>query len=194
MKSNGMNKLIKDTAKVQPSKDDLYYDAMEALEADNYKAAEEMLLEAKDIDPDYVQTYAGLTNVYGRSKDQEKAYKNIIIAFEKVLKKFPKWPKRMEWCYLENRAHLRAIHYRAGLYADEGDTAKAEELYRLLLTLNPNDNQGVRYLIAGLYAGIDGYQINKMFDEGNKTQNWDALEQLVKEQNRKHRFWNEPRD
>jgi len=36
--------------------DDLYYDAMEVLNIDDYKSAEMMLLKAKDIDPDYVQT------------------------------------------------------------------------------------------------------------------------------------------
>ena len=35
--------------------------------------------------------------------------------------------------------------------------------------------------------------INKMFDDGNKNQDWSALEKLVSEQNRKHKFWKEPK-
>jgi hypothetical protein len=67
------------------------------------------------------------------------------------------------------------------------------ELYKLLLKLNPGDNQGVRYVLAGLYAGIDGQKINKMFDEGNEKQDWSKLEKLVANQNKKHKFWVKPK-
>ena len=99
----------------------------------------------------------------------------------------------MPWGDMDNRAYMRAIQYRADLYADEGEKDKAIELYRLLLRLNPNDNQGARYTISGVYAGISGAEINKMFDKGNAKQNWDKLENLVKEQNAKHKFWKQQR-
>ncbi len=175
------------------NKDDLYYDAMEAVNMDDYKIAEKLLLKAKEMDLDYVQTYVGLVSVYGRPKDEKKAVENIKIAFEKVLKKFPNWPKRMEWGDMDNRAYMRAIQYRADIYWDDGENEKAIELYRLLLKLNPNDNQGVRYLLAGVYAGISGKEISKMFDEGNKKQNWNKLEKLVEVQNKKYNFWKKPR-
>jgi len=95
---------------------------------------------------------------------------------------------------MDNRAYMRAIQYRADLYADDGEKEKAIELYRLLLKMNPNDNQGARYTLSGLYAGISGEEINRMFDEGNEKQNWDKLENLVAEQNGKHKFWKEPKD
>ncbi|MFA6554287.1 MAG: hypothetical protein WCS89_02150 [Candidatus Paceibacterota bacterium] len=176
------------------NKNDLYYDAMDALNVDDYDSAEKMLLKAKEMDSDYVQTYVGLVSVYGRPKDKNKALENIKIAFDKVLKKFPKWPKKIEWGVLENRAYLRAIQYRADIYGDEGEKEKAIELYRLLLKLNPNDNQGVRYVLSGMYAGISGEEVNKMFDEGNKKQNWNKLEKLVEVQNKKYKFWDEPKD
>jgi tetratricopeptide (TPR) repeat protein len=96
----------------------------------------------------------------------------------------------MSWLDIENRAYLRAIQWQAELYQNKGDTEKAIELYRLLLKLNPNDNQGVRYTLAGIYAGISGEKINKMFDQGNKKQNWSKLEKLVVTQNKKYHFWN----
>jgi tetratricopeptide (TPR) repeat protein len=172
---------------------DLYYDAMDALSIDDYTTAAKLLLEAKEIDPDCVQTYVGLANVYGRSKDKKKASESIKTAFEKVLKEFPTWPKRMEWGDMDNRAYMRAIQYRADLYSDEGETEKAIELYKLLLRLNPDDNQGVRYVLAGVYAGIDGKEINSMFEKGNKKQDWNKLEKLVAAQNEKHSFWKRPK-
>ena len=61
----------------------------------------------------------------------------------------------MEWGYVENRAYMRAIQYMGELYWDSGENEKAIEIFRLLLKLNPNDNQGVRYEIAALYAGLE---------------------------------------
>lgn len=177
------------TMRVQ-NKDDLYYEAMEVLDNGNYKYAEELLLKAKTMDADYVQTYIGLVSVYARPNMKEKREENIKIAFEKTQKKFPKWPKRMEWGFLENRAYLRAIQYRADLYWDMGNFDDAEVLFRLLLKLNPNDNQGVRYEISAMYTRINGIELNKMFDECNKKQNWNKLEKLVETQNKLHKFWN----
>lgn len=99
----------------------------------------------------------------------------------------------MEWGYMDNRAYLRAIQYRGDLYWDNGENEKAIELFRLLLKLNPNDNQGVRYEIAALYAGLTGVDANRMSDEGNQKQDWSEQENLLKIQNKKHKFWKEPR-
>ena len=176
---------------------DLYYDAMELLGAggrNEIKEAEKLLMKALEIDEHNVQTHIGLAHVYGFLKNKKKAEKHIKKAYEETVKKIPVWPSRMEWGFLENRAYLRAIQYRADLFADEGKKEKAIELYRLLLKLNPNDNQGARYTISGVYVGISGEKINQMINEGNRKQNWDKLQNLVKEQNAKHKFWKKPKD
>lgn len=173
---------------------DLYYDAMEAVQMGDFRTAEEMLNKAVKMDFDCVQNYVGLAHLYGNTKETKKAEENIRIAFEKTQKKFPKWPKDLGWGDMDNRAYLRAIQYRADLYVDEKEEEKAKELYRLLLKLNPHDNQGVRYVLAGLYAGINGQEIDKMFTEGNAKQNWSKLEKLVATQNKIHKFWCEPNE
>lgn len=174
---------------------DLYYDAMELLDGSrsDAKKAEKLLLKALKMDEYNVQTHIGFTHVYGRLKDKKKAYEHIQKAYDETIKKFPKWPSRMLWGDIDNRAYMRAIQYRADLYADEGEKEKAITLYRLLLKLNPNDNQGARYTISGVYAGISGEEINKMMDRGNEKQNWDELQDLVKKQNAQHKFWKEPK-
>ncbi len=176
-------------------KNNLYYDAMELLDGSKSgaKKALEMLSVALEIDRDYVQTYIGFAQAYGELVDKNKAREHIKKAFKLTQKKFPTWPKELHWGVLENRAYLRAIQFMADDCADLGKKSEAEKLYRLLLKLNPGDNQGVRYTLAGLYAGISGEKINNMFDEGNRKQNCDKLQDLVKEQNKKHRFWKEPK-
>ena len=88
---------------------------------------------------------------------------------------------------------MRAIQYMGDLYWDNNEKEKATKLFRLLLKLNPNDNQGVRYEIAALYAGLNGDDVNRMTDEGNQKQDWSEEENLVQEQNKKHKFWKEPK-
>ena len=35
--------------------------------------------------------------------------------------------------------------------------------------------------------------MNNMFDYGNENQDWSDLKKLVLEQNKKHKFWKEPK-
>lgn len=179
----------------EKNENDLYYDAMEHLDGTKKSAKEalEILFEALKFNPNCVQTHVGLTCAYGEFGDKTKAREHIRKAFAETKKKFPKWPEEMPWGVIENRTYLRAIQWMADEYADCNEKEKAKELYKLLLKLNPNDNQGVRYTLSGLYADISGEEINDMFDEGNRKQNWDKLEKLVKTQNKKHHFWKEPK-
>lgn len=173
---------------------ELYSDAMEMLDGSTRaaKRAEPLLLKALELDPNYVQTHIGLSHVYGNMKDKSAAREHIQRAYDQTRAEFPTWPKRLGWGDMDNRAYLRAIQYRADLHADDGEREQAVNLYRLLLGLNPNDNQGVRYTLAGLYADKSGDEVSRMFDEGNANQDWDALELLVQEQNKTHRFWKGP--
>ena len=175
--------------------DDYYYDAMELLGGGKKEIKESLRLLkiALKEDEDDVQTHIGFACVYGAIGDEKKREEAIKTAYEKTLKKFPKWPKEMEWGYLENRAYMRAIQYMGDLYWDNNEKEKATKLFRLLLKLNPNDNQGVRYEIAALYAGLNGDDVNRMTDEGNQKQDWSEEENLVQEQNKKHKFWKEPK-
>ena len=174
---------------------DLYYDAMELLNGSraDAKKAEGLLTRALELDMHNVQTHIGFVHVYGYMKNKKEAEEHIKEAYNETLKKFPKWPKRMSWGDMDNRAYMRAIQYMADLHCDQGEKEKAIKLYKLLLKLNPNDNQGVRYTLSGIYAGVSGREINTMFDEGNRNQNWDKLENLVKKQTAKYKFWKEPK-
>jgi len=59
-----------------------------------------------------------------------------------------------------------------------------------------NDSLKYNYKVeipADLPIAVVLSEINEMFDEGNEKQNWDKLENLVKKQNAKHKFWKEPK-
>jgi tetratricopeptide (TPR) repeat protein len=50
----------------------------------------------------------------------------------------------LEWGWLDNRPFLRCLHGLALVRYEKGEIDEALELFHELLSLNPNDNQGVR--------------------------------------------------
>ena len=74
------------------------------------------------------------------------------------------WLKRINWGTMGNRAYMRSICDKATTSQTSGDIVTAEKLYRLLIKMNPGDNMGVRYLIAGLFAGLSPQKIELMFE------------------------------
>ena len=57
----------------------------------------------------------------------------------------------LRWGYLDNRPYLRLLGAYAQLVEAEEGPARSIPLYEELLNLNPNDNQGVRALLANAY-------------------------------------------
>src|SRR3989339_1291391 len=127
------------------NKNDLYYDALESLDGTKAgaKTALKFLNEALKMDPESVQTYIGFISAYEELGDTGKRAECTKKSFELTKKKFPKWPDEMPWGVLENREYMRAIQFMAEDFEELGEKDKAVELYRLLLIMNPGDNQGV---------------------------------------------------
>jgi len=171
---------------------DYYYDAMEYLDAGDDKEAKGLLEKAIKVDEDFVAGYIGMVGVYKSRRNNKKVEEYTNLAFEKTKKKFPKWPKEMRWDVLENRQYLRAICGKAILSHENKNIKEAEELYHLLLKLNQNDNQGVRYLLAALYAGEHPRIADELMDEGNRLQDWNKLGKFLEDQNKKYKFWDYP--
>jgi len=62
------------------------------------------------------------------------------------------------WGILETRPYMRALSALA-LYLDkDGQTNAAIEHYLELIRLNPNDNQGIRYLLIPLLVSINSFK------------------------------------
>jgi tetratricopeptide (TPR) repeat protein len=61
-------------------------------------------------------------------------------------KKFDIEKDLLEWGWLENRPFLRNYEGLALAYSERGDVEKGLEIFNQLLSLNPNDNQGIRAL------------------------------------------------
>ena len=65
------------------------------------------------------------------------------------------------WGFLETRPYMRARAGLAGTLQQLGDVDAALAHYRDMLKLNPNDNQGIRYVLAGALLRQDDYSALK---------------------------------
>jgi tetratricopeptide (TPR) repeat protein len=168
-----------------------YYDAMEYLNAGNIAKAKKLLKEILQSDVEFIDAYNGLAAAYEDEKNKKKARESADVAFKLIKEKFLKWPKEMHWGELDNRPYLRAICNKAIYLHEDGKIDEAEKLYRLLLKLNPGDNQGARYLLAALFAGKQPQIVVERIASGNELQHWNKMEKLLGDQNKKHKFWSE---
>jgi tetratricopeptide (TPR) repeat protein len=65
------------------------------------------------------------------------------------------------WGFLETRPYMRARAGLASTLVQLGDVEGALAHYRGMLKLNPNDNQGIRYVLAGCLLKQDNYSALK---------------------------------
>lgn len=176
---------MKLTRKIAPeillgrTKEDWYYEGLEFIDGGKTSDGIRCFEKALKLDKSYVDAYNGLGTAYFYT-DVRRSESYYQKAYTITKKKFPKWPRRLEWGILENRQYLRAIHYYGLMLWRRNKLKKAMELFKLLLKLNPNDNQGARYLVAAIY---EGYSWSKA-PEGNEKE-----EKMLERQNKIHKFW-----
>jgi hypothetical protein len=132
---------------------DLMYRAFE--EKDDERRAE-LAREALDLCPDCADAYVLLAEQAPRSKEAFDLYARGVAAGERAL-----GPGAFEehlghfWGVLETRPYMRA---RLGLVHSLWTAGRREEAVQHLqdmLRLNPHDNQGVRYTLAGFLLFLD---------------------------------------
>ena len=81
------------------------------------------------------------------------------------------------WGILETRPYMRARHGLADALWNKGLRDEAVAHYRYMLRLNPNDNQGIRYLLMDclLILGHDGEAatlFKRYKDDGSAAWSW----------------------
>ncbi|MDR2445511.1 MAG: hypothetical protein LBD44_06220 [Spirochaetaceae bacterium] len=119
---------------------------------------------ALEIDPDCADAY----NVLGydeKNKDKQLEYFELAIKSfkDRHNQKFFDETKGYFWEALETRPFMRGLQGYGKSLWDNGRTKEAIETYSYMLTLNPNDNQGIRYiLISWLFTVHDLKGVRKL--------------------------------
>ncbi len=134
---------------------DLVYSAFD-LDPDQRVA---MAREALEISADCADAYVVLAEAASTADEALELYRQGVTAGERAMgKKAFKEYRGHFWGFLETRPYMRARLGLAQTLWDTGRREEAVEQYQDLLRLNPNDNQGVRYLLAEALMDLNRHQ------------------------------------
>src|SRR5262249_35011376 len=114
--------------------------------------------QALAIDPDCCDALGVLADCTAKSnRERIVLLEQAVAAGERSLggQAFFEARRGSFWSLLETRPYMRARSALAGTLQAVGRLKEAAAHYEALLDLNPNDNQGNRELLFGLYFQID---------------------------------------
>lgn len=108
-------------------------------------ALDRLIAEASD----FVDAYAHIAIHWYRQGKPKKALDAAMLGLGISNRHIPEgFSGRIEWVHLDNRPYLRAMHIALLSYIRLRRHKDAVTLIELMLARNPNDNQGVRYLLG----------------------------------------------
>lgn len=141
---------------------------LDLLEQGKEEEAGRYFFNSIEIDPTYADGYNHLANIAWRKGDWKQAEGLYQKAFELAEPEVKDIPKGEFWSILESRPYMRALH---GLGLTAWKQSRLEEaigVFKQMLKLNPNDNQGIRYLIGPLYHQLGNLEEAGMWYEQNE--------------------------
>ncbi len=144
--------------------EDKIYKAYELSKAKGKKLAEEALI----LDPNCILAYQYLgeqqTNL-----NKARAYyrKGIEIGKSKFGGEFEEENKGHFWMIFETRPYMSCIFNLSECEYMEGNINEAIKLIEYMLELNPNDNQGARYILSSHLLEAKEYEKYKIHSELN---------------------------
>ena len=119
------------------------------------KAYEQALKEMLVLCPELFDAADSLAQHYGsqqKFREIKRLYENeIALARKYIPEEFIPGKHRIIWAYMDNRPFLRMLDNYAQFIEQTEKVSRAIPLYEELLSFNPNDNQGVRYVLATAY-------------------------------------------
>jgi tetratricopeptide (TPR) repeat protein len=87
------------------------------------------------------------------TEDEQASDELLLQAYELGKNSLPlNFDGKLEWGWWENRLFLRTCHIVALRLLDKGNTEEGVTLLRKMLVWNPNDNQGIREILADIYV------------------------------------------
>ncbi len=138
--------LVSETGPSSEASQHLFYEAMEATSDEEQ---DELLREALKLDPGNIDALLNVLKTIPMTiEDEIELLEKIVILAEKRLGKtlFHNLSGHF-WGAIETRPYMRAKHQLADALYETGRLADAVTAWETMLRLNPNDNQGTRYLL-----------------------------------------------
>jgi len=135
------------------AKDEAQQIAFDAMEAESEAQARKLAKRALKLDPDCVDALLVMIDLDARTpREMIEGLQKAVAAGERSLgAKFIDENEGYFWLLLETRPYMRALENLAEAFRGHGINQDAIKIYEKMLKLNPNDNQGVRDPLLGLY-------------------------------------------
>lgn len=146
---------------------DSYYLAVEIYQSGNINKALNKFRYILKNNNDFIPALNELGWHFTEQRNFPKAKKYYEIALECCQSKIPvTFRGIIPWHFLENRHYLRTLQGFGSMYVHEFQYQKGLELLEKNLILNPNDNQGIRYLLGDVCLLLnDHINSEKYFSE-----------------------------
>ena len=138
---------------------ELFHNALDLWETGNAVQAEKDLRLLVEGYPEFIDAFHHLALILDESERYSEASKYWQYAVDVGLQAIPKTFKigshRLPWIIMENRPFLRAYHSWGLQHFDDGHIQTALSIFKTIIALNPNDNQGVRGLLVDCYFRLN---------------------------------------
>lgn len=159
--------------------------AWEALDDNDTEAAATHARKALTLGPDEIDAYALLAEIAATAAEKQALLREAFrIGTQEWRACFKKPSDTSFWQSLGTRPYMRAVHSLAVALWDTGTPDKRLEAVGFaqhLLRLNPNDNQGMRFLLLAWLPIVDQWdaaaKIARRFARDGRTETtyWQAL-------------------
>ncbi len=131
--------------------DEELYDGVSLLDEGMEREAEKVFRTIIEEFPQHIDAYHHLAIACDRRGKKKEALQLWETAVEIGRNCFPEdfsmGTSRLEWGWLENRPFLRACQGLGLAYLERGEIRKSLEIFKDMVSMNPNDNQGIRGLV-----------------------------------------------
>ncbi len=127
--------------------------AYDALETDDFMEALKLVHDALELDPDCTDAQRLMVALLPSPLETKlRLMREVVETAERNFgEDFIRESKGHFWGITSTRPYMRAMQHLAELLAQTGNLDEAETIYERMIELNPNDNQGMRYPLLGLY-------------------------------------------
>jgi tetratricopeptide (TPR) repeat protein len=129
-------------------------------------ALQELLAQA----PDFIDAQTQIAFYWHRQGKPKKALDAALAGLAMANRQIPEgFAGRIEWLNVDNRAYLRLMHVAVLSYMRLRRHKDAAALIEQMLLRNPNDNQGVRYLLGSEALRANLFTTNGGFERATEV-------------------------
>lgn len=138
---------------------DLAMEKLVEAEKANGRKRKELIKEALEIYPNSPDAYLMMVDdAKTLMEEYQLIYKAVSVGKEDLGEAFFKENEGHFWGLVETRPFMRAKAELAKYHVNYGNTSDAVTEYEEMLILNPNDNQGIRYILFPLYIDLQRFE------------------------------------